>query len=113
MSNQVSYFEKCFGASAKGLIPYSSGFKIVGKVGEGRPQTQRSNMPPPSEGIVSITPAVAAVEQAASLVGGGRQQKTKHSRRGVRKKYRKRKKKPKISKKRNSSRVATRRKEAL
>ncbi len=115
MSNQVSDFQRHFGASARGLIPFNPGFTIVGKVGTSRRLAQKSNLPQPSNALVSITPAVAAVEQAASLVGGGKQKRTrkptKKNASAKTKKYRKRK--PKVKKKLNHSKKPKHRKEAL
>ncbi len=71
MGTQVNNFKRYFGASAKGEIPFQPGFTIVGKVGGSKPQGQVSKAVAPSGGgIVSISPAIAAQEQATSLVGG-------------------------------------------
>ncbi len=115
MTNQVSDFQRHFGASARGLIPFNPGFTVVGKVGGTRPLSQKSNLPHPSDALVSITPAVAAVEQAASLVGGGKQKRrTKSTKKVVStktKKYRKRK--LKVNKKKKQIKRRKNRKEAL
>lgn len=121
MGTQVNNFKRYFGASAKGDIPFQPGFTIVGKVGNGRPQSQRSNLAPPADGIVSISPAIAAEEQATTLVGGGRRSKTKRkvvkraggNKKRTRKKYRKPSKKPKSKKKTKPTSGKIHRKEAL
>ncbi len=72
MGTQVNNFKRYFGASAKGQIPFQPGFTVVGKIGGPKPPVQASKAVAPSGGgIVSISPAIAAQEQATSLVGGG------------------------------------------
>lgn len=114
MGNEVKDFEQHFSAQAKGFVPFSPGFTIVGKVGHSRHLT-RKNPDEHKSGIVSISPAMAAVEAAEELIGGGK--KTRRRKR-VRRTTGKRKKKAYKKKKRVSSkpkrkRQSHSRKEAL
>ncbi len=119
MGTQVNNFKRYFGASAKGQIPFNPGFTIVGKVGGNRPQSQRSNLDSPREGLVSISPAIAAEEQATTLVGGGRRSrinKKREKRTGGKKngrKHRKQSRKPKTKKRSKPKSSKITRKEAL
>ncbi len=121
MGTQVNNFKRYFGASAKGEIPFQPGFTIVGKVGGPKPQLQSSKAVAPSGGgIVSISPAIAAQEQATSLVGGGTtvRKKRKYVKRAGNKKkakpkHRNKAKKPKSKKPSKAKSVKINRKEAL
>ena len=114
MGNQVKDFEEHFSAQARGMIPYSQGFTIVGKV-RGSKEQFRANTEQTKNGIVSISPAMAAVEAAAELVGGGkkRSRRRKTTQRLTRTKKRGyRNKKSKLRRKKKS-RTSTKRREAL
>ena len=65
MGSQVKYFERHFNAQARGLIPYSPGFNVVGKLPS---PTRKVPASEPSPSMASVSPAIAAVEQAAGLV---------------------------------------------
>ena len=97
MGNEVNDFERHFQAQAKGRIPYTSGFTVVGKMPHNL--DTRSNTEPTSNNIVTVSPAMAAVEQAVGLVGG----RARKGRKSTKKKKKKVKTAGNVKKRKSSS----------
>ena len=86
---QVGQFERHFAAQSRGLIPYSSGFTVIGKIGGSRSGSYKNKSEPGNAELISISPSLAAVEQAVDSVGAGHRRRKKRKstkRRGVRRK---------------------------